>query len=63
MAKDGSSPQPPADGRGPWWVAAAGGGGGIVAAITQNHTLGWALVVAFIAWLVHDILMAWLSGR
>jgi len=61
MAIEGRNQQPPADGRGPWWVAAAGGGGGIVAAILQDHTLGWAIVAAFIAWLIHNLVIAWLS--
>lgn len=42
-------------------VAAAGGGGGIVAAVLQDHALGWAILVAFIAWLIHNIMIAWLS--
>jgi hypothetical protein len=53
--------QPPACSRGPWWVAAVGGGGGIVAAILQDHAPGWAIVVAFTAWLIHNIVTAWLS--
>lgn len=61
MAIEGANQQPPANGRGPWWVAAAGGGGGIVAAILQDHALGRAIVVAFTAWLIHNIVIAWLS--
>jgi len=61
MAIDGKSQQPPAGSRGPWWLAAAGGGGGIMAAVLQDHALGWAIVVAFIAWLIHNIVIAWLS--
>ena len=61
MAMEGRGQEPPADGRGPWWVAAAGGGGGIVAAILHDPMLGWVMVVAFIAWLVHNIVIAWLS--
>lgn len=60
MAPQGGS-QRPATGRDPWRVAAAGGGGGIVAAILQDHGLGWAIVVAFTAWLIHNIVIAWLS--
>jgi hypothetical protein len=61
MPTGSGSRQPPASGRDPWWVAAAGGGGGIVAAILQDHALGWAIVVAFTAWLIHDIVITWLS--
>lgn len=63
MAAQGRNQEPPADGHGPWWMAAAGGGGGIVAAILQDHDLGWVMVVAFTAWLVHNIVIAWLSRR
>jgi uncharacterized membrane protein YcaP (DUF421 family) len=59
MAKASGNHQPPAND--PWWIAATGGGGGIVAAILQDHVLGWAIVVAFTAWLVHNIVIAWLS--
>lgn len=61
MAIESENQQPPSHGRGPWWVAAAGGGGGIVAAILQDHALGWAIVVAFTAWLIHNIVIAWLA--
>jgi hypothetical protein len=61
MATDGGSRQPSDGGRDPWWAAAVGGGGGIVAAVLQDHALGWAIVVAFAAWLIHDIVIAWLS--
>jgi len=61
MATEGGSRQPPSSGRDPWWAAAVGGGGGIVAAVLQDHVLGWAIVVAFTAWLIHNIVIAWLS--
>jgi hypothetical protein len=61
MAIESGDQQPSSHGHGPWWVAAAGGGGGIVAAILQDHTLGWAIVVAFTAWLLHNIVIAWLT--
>ena len=61
MATNGGSRPSPASGRDPWWAAAGGGGGGIVAAILQDHALGWAIVVAFTAWLIHNIVIAWLS--
>lgn len=63
MAAQGRNQEPPANGHGPWWVAAADGRGGIVAAILQDHELGWVMVVAFTAWLVHNIVIAWLSKR
>jgi hypothetical protein len=62
MAMDGGNQQPPPSSRGPWWVAAAGGGGGIVAAILQDHALGWAIVIAFTVWLIHNVVIAWLGG-
>ena len=63
MSVEGGNREPSASGQGPWWVAAAGGGGGIVAAILQDHALGWAIVIAFTAWLIHNIVIAWLSQR
>lgn len=60
MAIEGPSQQSSPNGRSPWWVAAAGGGGGIMAAVLQDHPLGWAIVVAFIAWLIHNITIAWI---
>jgi hypothetical protein len=59
MATEDASRKPSPSGRGPWW-AAAGGGGGIMAAVLQDHALGWAIVVAFTAWLIHSIVIAWL---
>lgn len=61
MATEDVSRDSSPNGRGPCWVAAAGGGGGIMAAVLQDHALGWALVVAFTAWLIHNIVIAWLS--
>jgi hypothetical protein len=61
MATEDVSRDSSPNGRGPWWVAAAGGGGGIMAAVLQDHALGWAIVVAFTAWLIHNIVIAWLS--
>jgi hypothetical protein len=60
MATEDVSRKSSPNGRGPWW-AAAGGGGGIMAAVLQDHALGWAIVVAFTAWLIHNIVLAWLS--
>jgi hypothetical protein len=31
-----------------------------MAAVLQDHALGWAIVVAFIAWLIHNIAIAWI---
>jgi hypothetical protein len=59
MAVDGGNQQPPPNSRGPWWVAAAGGG--VVAAIMQDRALGWAIVIAFTVWLIHDVVIAWLG--
>lgn len=61
MTMERGNQEPPATSHGPWCVAAAGGGGSIVAAILQDHDLGWAIVVAFTAWLIHNIVIAWLS--
>jgi hypothetical protein len=61
MATQPAEQQPPANGHGPWWLAAAGGGGGVVAAVLQDHALGWAIVAAFAAWLIHNIVITWLS--
>jgi hypothetical protein len=61
MATQLEEEQPPANGQGPWWLAAAGGGGGVVAAILQDHALGWAIVAAFTVWLIHNIVIAWIS--
>ena len=30
-----------------------------MAAVLQDHALGWAIMVAFIAWLIHNIAIAW----
>jgi hypothetical protein len=60
MAIEGPSQQSSPSGRNPWWIAAAGGGGSITAAVLQDHALGWAIVVAFIAWLIHNIAIAWI---
>lgn len=62
MATQLEEQQPPANGQGPWWLAAAGGGGGgVVAAVLQDHALGWAIVAAFTVWLIHNIVIAWIS--
>jgi hypothetical protein len=58
MAIEGASRQPSPSGRSPWSAAAAGGGGGIMAAVLQDHALGWAIMVAFMAWLIHNIAIA-----
>lgn len=63
MSVEGENQEQPAGDHGPWWVAAAGGGGGIVAATLQDHALGWVIVVAFTAWLIHNIAIVWLSQR
>jgi hypothetical protein len=60
MVIEGANRQPSPNGRSPWWVAAAGGGGGIMAAVLQDHALGWAIVVAFVAWLIHNIAITWI---
>jgi len=60
MASEGNGPQEPPGGPAPWWVAAAGGGGGITAAVLQDHTLAWAIVVAFTVWLAYDLVIAWI---
>jgi len=60
MAIEDASRQSSPNDRSPWWVAAAGGGGGIMAAVLQDHALGWAIVVGFIAWLIHNIAIAWI---
>jgi len=61
MATEDVSRDSSPNGRGPWWVAAAGGGGGIMAAVLQDHALGWPIVVVFTAWLIYNIVIAWLS--
>jgi len=61
MAGEGNSPQESPRGPAPWWIAAAGGGGGITAAVMQDHALAWAILVAFGAWLAHDLLIAWIN--
>jgi hypothetical protein len=61
MAGEGNSPQDPPRGPAPWWIAAAGGGGGITAAVLQDHALAWAILVAFTAWLTHDLVIAWIT--
>jgi hypothetical protein len=32
-----------------------------MAAVLQDHALGWAIMVAFIAWLIHNIAIAWIG--
>jgi hypothetical protein len=61
MASEQANRQPSPTGHIPWWVAAAGGGGSIMAAVLQDHALGWAIAVAFIAWLLHNIAIAWIG--
>ena len=61
MAIEPAGQQPSSRGQGPWWVAAAGGGGGIVAAVLQDPALGWATAFAFAAWLLHNVLIAWIT--
>lgn len=61
MASEGSSQEEPPGGPVPWWAAAAGGGGGITAAVLQDHTLAWAFLAAFAAWLAHDLVIAWIT--
>jgi hypothetical protein len=56
MPTESGSRQPPAVIPG-----GAAAGGGIVAAILQDHALGWAIVVAFTAWLIRNMVIAWLS--
>jgi hypothetical protein len=33
-----------------------------MAAVLQDHALGWAIMIAFIAWLIHDTVIALLTG-
>jgi hypothetical protein len=61
MACAGDGPRPPSHERCPWWVAAAGGGGGITAAVLQDHGIAWAITAAFTAWLIHNVIIAWLT--
>jgi hypothetical protein len=61
MAYAAGGQRPPSRDRGPWWVAAAGGGGGITAAVLQYHGIAWAIVAAFTAWLIHNVIIAWLT--
>jgi hypothetical protein len=61
MAYAADGHRPPTHDRTPWWVAAAGGGGGITAAVLQYHGIAWAIVAAFIAWLIHNVITAWLT--
>jgi hypothetical protein len=63
MATPDDSRQPSSRDHGPWWAAAVGGGGGITAAVLQDHAIAWAIVVAFAAWLAHNVIIAWLRGR
>jgi hypothetical protein len=62
LPPDQMSRKPASSSRGPWWIAAAGGGGGIMAAVLQDHALGWAILIAFIAWLIHNVVIVWLSN-
>jgi hypothetical protein len=62
MATPDDSRQPSSRDHGPWW-AAAGGSGGITAAVLQDHAIAWVIVVAFAAWLAHNVIIAWLRGR
>lgn len=62
MAISSDRHQPSSHDRGPWW-AAAGGGGGITAAVLQDHAIAWAIVVAFAAWLAHNVIIAWFRSR
>jgi len=63
MAISGNSQQPPSRECGPWWAAAVvGGGGGITAAVLQDHAIAWAIVVAFAAWLAHNVIIAWIRA-
>ena len=32
-----------------------------MAAVLQDHALGWAIVAAFTVWLIHNIVIAWIS--
>jgi hypothetical protein len=63
MPAEEKNRNPAPDDRGPWWAAAVGGGGGIVAAVLQDHELAWAILAAFTAWLIHNVVITWLSRR
>jgi len=52
--------QPPSHGRGPWWAATIGGSSGMAALVLQDHTAAWAIVIAFTAWLAHNIVITWI---
>ena len=59
---DGDS-QPPSSGSGPWWLATVGGSSGITALILQDHAVAWVILAAFGAWLIHNVIIAWISSR
>ncbi len=35
----------------------------LTAAVRQDHAIAWAIVVAFTAWLAHNVVVAWLKSR
>jgi hypothetical protein len=49
--------------RGPRWAATIGGTTGITALILQDHPIAWVILAGFIAWLIHDVIIAWISRR
>jgi hypothetical protein len=53
--------QPPPSGRGPWWLAAIGGSSGITALVLQDHQAAWVILVAFNAWLIHNVVITWIK--
>jgi hypothetical protein len=63
MASEGPARHQPPEGRAPWEAAAVGGGGGIMSAVLQDHSLGWVIVIGFATWLIHDIVIAWISRK
>ena len=55
--------QPPSSGRGPWWLATVGGSSGITALILQDHAVAWAILAGFSAWLIQNVIIAWIKSR
>jgi len=55
--------QPPSSGRGPWWLATIGGSTGVTALILQDHQAAWAILAAFSAWLIHNVIITWIKDK
>jgi hypothetical protein len=54
---------PKSSGRGPWWLATIGSSSGITALVLQDHQAAWVILVAFNAWLIHNVLITWIKVR